>query len=138
MIQKTKDFTLFLYQHHFVRYVFVGGSTFVIDFALLFILHQNFNLSVAIATTIAYWISIIYNFALNRYWTFSAWERESLRRHLSAYLVLLGFNYLFTVITVSLLSHIIYFGLAKVIAVAIQITWTYPIYKNVIFTKSSA
>jgi len=93
---------------------------------------------VAIATTIAYWISIIYNFALNRYWTFSAWERESLRRHLSAYLVLLGFNYLFTVITVSLLSHIIYFGLAKVIAVAIQITWTYPIYKNVIFTKSSA
>ena len=138
MIQQTKDLTSFLYRHHFVRYVFVGGSTFIIDFAILFSLHQGANFNLPVSTSIAYWISIIYNFVLNRYWTFSAWERESLRRHLVAYLLLLGFNYLFNVITVSVLSHFIYFGLAKAIAVGTQILWTYPIYKHYIFTKKTA
>jgi putative flippase GtrA len=138
VIEKTKSTTLFLYRHHFVRYVFVGGSTFIIDFGLLYLLHQHANVSVPVAASISYWVSILYNFALNRYWTFSAWEKESLHKHLVAYGALLAFNYVFTIIVVSSLSHIMYFGLAKVIAVAIQIIWTYPIYKHIIFVKSGA
>jgi putative flippase GtrA len=138
MMDKTKNFTYFLYQHHLVRYIFVGGTTFILDFGLLVILHQRISINLAVATSIAYWLSIIYNFILNRQWTFSVGEKEKLRKHLSSYLILLGFNYLFTVVSVSLLSHIMYFGLAKVLAVAAQVTWTYPIYKNVIFTKEES
>jgi len=138
MIEKTRALTLFLYQHHFVRYVFVGGTTFILDFSILFFMHGSMGVNVAIATSIAYWTSIVYNFCLNRYWTFSVWERQSLHRHITAYLLLLGFNYLFNVLMVSVLSHFIYFGLAKVIAVGIQMLWTYPIYKRYIFIKSEA
>lgn len=138
MIDKTKALSLFLYKHHLVRYVLVGGTTFAIDLSLLIFFHQGANIGLAVSTSLAYWISIAYNFILNRYWTFSAGEKEKLRKHLTSYLILLGFNYLFTLVAVSALSHIVYFGFAKVIAVAFQITWTYPIYKNVIFTKEES
>lgn len=93
------------------------------------------GLGLALATSIAYWVAIIYNFTLNRLWTFSIAEKESLHKHLASYLILLGFNYLFTVIFVSEVGHHIYFGLAKAIAVIIQTTWTYSVYKNVIFVR---
>ena len=128
-----KELTLYLYRHHFVRYLVVGGSTFTIDFALLFILHGKVHIHLAIATSIAYWISIAYNFSLNRSWTFSARDKTDLRRHLTSYLVLLGFNYLFTVIFVYLASHQVNYLIAKALAVAIQMSWTYLVYKNFIF-----
>lgn len=136
MMRKLHSFLAVMYHHHFIRYVFVGGSTFILDFSILFIMHEVFNLSLPLATTIAYWVSIIYNFSLNRWWTFSASENEKLHKHATAYLILLGFNYLFTVIFVSLVSQLIYFGLAKVLAVAIQISWTYYLYKNLIFVTN--
>lgn len=134
-MKKTSAFVLYLYRHHFVRYLVVGGSTFVMDFGLLFLLHGKARVHLAIATSLAYWISIVYNFLLNRSWTFSARDKSDLRRHLSTYLVLLGFNYLFTVVFVSLVSHHLNYLLAKAIAVAIQMTWTYFGYKNYIFTS---
>jgi len=134
-MKKASALVLYLYRHHFVRYLVVGGSTFAIDFGLLFALHGKAHVNLAIATSLAYWISIAYNFALNRHWTFSQRDKSDLRRHLSTYLVLLAFNYLFTVIFVSLVSHSLNYLVAKAIAVAIQMTWTYFAYKNYIFTS---
>jgi putative flippase GtrA len=134
-VQSVKDYSGYLYTHPLVRYIIVGGSTFVIDFALLLLLKQKVGLSLEVATSIAYWIAVTYNFFLNRYWTFSVAEKESLHRHLLNYLVLLGVNYLFTVIFVSMVGKHIYFGLAKAIAVIIQTSWTYFVYKNYIFVK---
>ena len=121
-----------------MRYLAVGGSTFVIDFLLLFALHGKLNVQLAVATSVAYWISIAYNFMLNRAWTFSARDKSDLRRHLSSYLVLLAFNYGFTVLFISLASHHINYLLAKAIAVGIQMSWTYLIYKKFIFTSQAA
>src|SRR5574337_104259 len=129
MIQKTKEVTLFLYRHHFVRYLIVGGSTFIIDFGILIILHSGLNIGIAAATSVAYWVSISYNFALNRYWTFDAREKESLQRHITTYLMLLIFNYFFVVVFVSYSSSHISYIVAKAIAVLVQMAWTYPIYK---------
>ena len=136
-MKKTSALVLYLYRHHFVRYLVVGGSTFVIDFGLLFTLHGKVHVNLAIATSLAYWISIAYNFSFNRHWTFSQRDKSDLRRHLSTYLVLLGFNYLFTVVFVSLVSHSLNYLVAKAIAVAIQMTWTYFAYKNYIFVSSN-
>jgi putative flippase GtrA len=134
-VDSVKDYSKFFYSHPLVRYILVGGSTFVLDLGLLILLKEKAGFSLALATSIAYWVAIIYNFILNRYWTFSVSERENLHRHILNYLVLLGFNYLFTVLFVSIVGRHIYFGLAKAIAVIIQTTWTYFVYKNYIFVK---
>lgn len=108
----------------------------MMDIVLLIFLKEIMGLSLPIATSIAYWTSIGYNFCLNRWWTFSANEEKQLHEHAALYLVLLGFNYLFTVIFVSMVGQIIYYGLAKIIATGIQISWTYPTYKYLIFKQT--
>jgi putative flippase GtrA len=135
-IQRVKGFLGYLYRHHFIRYLFVGGTTFMIDFGLLILLHGHLNISLPVATSIAYWSSIGYNFYLNRWWTFSAGEKANLHRHALSYGVLLGFNYLFTVIFVAAASKHVNYAVAKAISVGIQMSWTYVIYKNVIFTQT--
>jgi putative flippase GtrA len=136
LIEKTSVLLSYLYKHHFVRYLFVGGSTFVIDFSLLFLLHGKAGVGLGLATSLAYWTSIVYNFLLNRWWTFSAHDKKDLHKHLGTYLVLLAFNYLFTVVFISVASHTINYLLAKAIAVLIQMSWTYFVYKNVIFVAA--
>lgn len=130
-----KNIAKTLHAHSLTRYLFVGGTTFLLDFLLLYFLHGNLLVDLSIATTLAYWISILYNFLLNRFWTFRASERADLKRHLSRYLLLLGFNYIFTLLFVGLVSQVMYFAWAKILAVAIQICWTYVIYKKFIFSQ---
>lgn len=136
-MRKLKSFTVYLYRHHFVRYIIVGGTTFLIDFGLLFLLHGQLELNLAASTSVAYWVSILYNFVLNRYWTFDAGERKSLARHVTTYFILLIINYLFAVIFVTFVGIIINYIIAKAIAVVIQMSWTYPIYKRYIFTTGT-
>ena len=135
-MNRTKQAATLLYRHHLVRYTLVGGTTFIIDFGLLLFFKTRIHTSLAVATSVGYWISIMYNFTLNRWWSFSATEVHSLSRHALTYGILLAFNYLFTLIFVSIVSHLVYFGVAKILAVLIQTSWTYFIYKNYIFTKT--
>lgn len=125
----------YLYGHSFTRYLLVGFTTFTVDIVILYILHEHLFVSIPISTSVAYWVSVLYNFSLTRWWTFSASSKNSLRNHAMAYGVLLAFNYVFTVLFVTIGSRFIYFALAKIIAVGITVTWTYLIYKNYIFNK---
>ncbi|HSX23897.1 MAG TPA: GtrA family protein [Candidatus Saccharimonadales bacterium] len=135
-MSRVKGLVSYLYKHHLIRYLFVGGTTFIIDEGLLILLHGGMHFAVAVATFFAYVAAFVYNFTLNRWWTFSAAEAESLRRHIVPYSVLFAFNLVFTVIAVSLLSHVMNYALAKPLVVIVQTTWNYYIYKNVIFVKS--
>ncbi|HUA13550.1 MAG TPA: GtrA family protein [Candidatus Sulfotelmatobacter sp.] len=136
-MQKTATLAQSLYRHRIAKYLVVGGSTFAIDLSLLFILHGKAHIALAISTTLAYWISITYNFILNRFWTFSKRDKTNLHKHLMAYVVLLGINYLFTVIFVEVASHKINYLVAKTLAVIIQTSWTYFAYKNIVFVERS-
>jgi len=131
---RTKNILLYLYKHSFIRYLIVGSTTFVLDFGILYVLHGVFELNLAGSASFAYWISILYNFLLNRHWTFSVSEKESLKRHITTYFVLLVCNYLFTVTFVSLAGEHMNYMLAKALAVFIQMMWTYVVYKRYIFT----
>jgi putative flippase GtrA len=135
-MKKIRETTMFLYRHHFVRYLVVGGSTFVLDFGTLVLLHGKLGFGIAASTSVAYWLSIIYNFILNRYWTFDAREKESLQRHITTYFMLLIVNYFFAVTFVSFMSDHINYIYAKAIAVIIQMIWTYPVYKKLIFVNN--
>lgn len=134
-MKEVKGLVGYLYRHHLIRYLFVGGTSFVIDLGLLVLLHGHLKLNLAVSASVAYWASIIYNFTLNRWWTFSANENKKLHKHLVPYGILLGCNYLFTIFFVSIASRHINYAAAKTLAVIIQTIWTYKIYKNVIFVS---
>ena len=134
-MSKLKGFIGYLYRHHVIRYLFVGGSTFLIDFGLLVLLHGHFKFNLQLATSLSYWVSVTYNFTLNRNWTFSSGENKKLHQHLATSAVLLACNYAFTVIFVSMASHYVAYTVAKTLAVILQTSWTYQIYKKIIFNS---
>jgi putative flippase GtrA len=132
-MKRITDLISFLYQHKLIRYLFVGGTTFIIDEGLLIVFHGALKLWLPLALLVAYSVAFVYNFTLNRNWAFSGAENKSMREHIKPYALLFIFNLLFTVLFVSLVSHVINYAVAKPIAVLLQTTWTYFIYKNIIF-----
>ncbi len=123
-----------LYNHNFIRYVFVGGTSFILDFGVLVLLHEPGHASLLVAASVSYWLAITYNFLLNRYWTFGVRDLEKIHHHMFMYGLLLAFNYLFTLIFLNVTTGLgLHYTVAKIIAVAIQISWTYLAYKKIIF-----
>ncbi len=118
----------------FRRYLFVGFSTVAIDYILLALLRNVFSSSLVYAVSIAYWTSIAYNFLLNRHWSFGATE-GLVPKQIFLYGMLLVFNYLITLLVVWGLES---FGMseyiAKLFALGLTITWTYVLYKKIVFT----
>ncbi|MDB5163555.1 MAG: GtrA family protein [Candidatus Saccharibacteria bacterium] len=133
---KTRQLVLYFYNHHFVRYLFVGGTTFILSFGILKVLHGNLGLSVAVSTITAYVISFIYNFTLNRWWTFSAADTKNLHEHIIPYSLLFLFNLAYTVLMEHFLSQHVNYLIAYPFVVVTQAVWTYYTYKHVIFTKA--
>ncbi len=132
-MEKAKHISRKLYEHSLVRYVVIGGTTFALDFFLLVFLHAALNVPVLIAATISYWTSIAFNFIANRVWTFGATETH-IAKHALSYGILLGCNYLFTIAFIAGATHLgMHYTVAKIISVIVQTSWTYVIYKKVIF-----
>lgn len=122
-----------MYEHSLVRYVAIGGTTFALDFCLLIFLHAALHLPLLIAASVSYWASIAFNFLANRFWTFGATERN-IAHHAFGYGILLGINFLFTLGFIGIATHFgMVYTLAKVLAVAVQMSWTYLAYKKIIF-----
>ena len=117
----------------FKRYLFVGFSTVAIDYTILFILRKVFSGNLVVSVSVAYWTSIIYNFTLNRLWSFEA-SGGMIPKQAALYGGLLVFNYL---VTLGIVSGLESMGLsefiAKIIALCITVPWTYVFYKKVVF-----
>lgn len=121
---------LSVYQHSLFRYLLIGGSTFALDLGGLVVLHGIMDISVLVAASISYWLSIAYNFVMNRIWTFGVKKPDKLHKHIVLYGLLLGFNYIFTLISIALATHFgLHYTVAKIMTVAIQVSWTYYAYK---------
>lgn len=131
-MEKLIEFGKKMTGQRFLRYVVVGGTTFAIDLGLLILLHGVFGIDKLIAATISYWISIVFNFTVNRFWTFGA--ETSITQNATLYLTLLFFNYLFALGFLWLGELLgVHYVIAKILATGLQVAWTYFAYKKVVF-----
>jgi len=124
-----------IYSRSLRRYLFVGFSTVAIDYFFLFILRDFFSVKLVYAVSVAYWLSVVYNFLLNRYWSFEN-KGGMVPKQIALYVILLLINYAVTVGIITVLKSL---GLSeyisKAIAISVTIPWTYFFYKKVIFTS---
>lgn len=82
-----------------VRFLLVGGGSAAVDTGLLWLLHGAFGVWLPLATFIGVATSNVVNFLLNRNWVFTsggAAGGQAVR-----YLLLVGFNWLVTVLAVA-------------------------------------
>ena len=63
------------------RFGIVGGLAFIIDYLMLIICHEVFHIPVLTSTTIAFVISVIFNYILSVNWVFDVDQTRSKKRN---------------------------------------------------------
>ena len=117
----------------FFRYLFVGGSSTVVDFGLYTIFTEIFGIHYLIANVFAFIIAFFWNYLTSIWWIFES-KHSRTREMTSVFLIATGGMLLTEVILVVLvegaaISHLI----AKVIATLAVMFWNFGMRKKYVF-----
>lgn len=110
-----------------IKFGFVGGSAFLIDYGVLFVLTEFFGIYYLVSSTISFALSVIYNYILSVKWVFDVKGSRSKGQEFIVFLVLsiigLGINQIVMWITVEKLH--IYYMISKIGATAIVMVYNF-------------
>lgn len=126
-----------VHNSHLIKFLLVGGASFAVDLGLLILLHEVFGVDLWIATPLAFIASLVFNFLLQRSFTFRAQNR----RHVSflKYLALVVFNVVaIDVIVNAFDAWGVSYGIGKVVATVVTTSWNFWLYKVWIFKREPA
>ena len=117
-----------------VRYIAVGGLSYVIEISILFGLYYIVHIPATAATTIAFWVGLFLSFLLMKLLAFQNFQKEmaAIARQGVLYGLLVVLNYLFILIVVGLFPAR-YVMLSRTIAMMIIPLWNFFIYKRLVF-----
>lgn len=121
MKDKTKLFV------QIIKFGFVGGSAFVIDAGLLFILTEFFGVHYLISGTVSFSVSVIYNYILSVNWVFNPNKKMKKTIEMVIFIGLsiigLGINQIIMWIFVDLFH--VYYMLSKVVATVVVMIYNF-------------
>lgn len=113
-----------------VRYLIVGASAYFIEFTILLIF-TRIGWSATLSTAISFWFGLSIAFFLQKFVTFGSNDTsvKKMGKQTAAYLLLVLFNYAFTITFVSVLpSNLILF--TRTVALVITTSWNFFLYKR--------
>ncbi|MGH9126296.1 MAG: GtrA family protein [Acidimicrobiales bacterium] len=123
-----------LRQRQGVRYIIVGGSTYVLELAMILVC-TSLGAGPVLAVAISFWFGLLVSFILQKFLAFG--DRRTHHRVVIAQIVsfsaLVGFNFGFTVALTDLLQHDLPVVVIRTIAIGITTIWNYYLYKTRIF-----
>lgn len=110
-----------------IKFGFVGGTSFLIDAGILFLLTEFAGVHYLISGAISFTASVIYNYILSIKWVFDAKEDVNKVQELAVFIGLsvigLSLNQLFMWLFVDIFH--IYYMLSKIIATAIVMVYNF-------------
>jgi putative flippase GtrA len=119
-------------EHSAFRYVVIGGLSAAADFGLLYALHDRLGVPVGIAAFIAVTLAFVFNFALNRIWSFRS--QAPVVGQFGKYLFLGCVNWVLTAILVTLFTALgLNYLVAKAIALVLTTGSNYMLYRLWVF-----
>ena len=122
-----------------VLFILIGFSTFVLNYTLVWLLFGFLSTDYRLAVSLAYVITVIAHFYLNRTFTYKA-KGMSLSTHITKYGLLLLLNYFITLtvqmITVELFGLTPYYGV--VLATGCVMFSSFIIMKYFVFSERRA
>lgn len=123
-----------LWEHSAVRFLLVGGFSYVFDVGLLILLHGVLDVPLAAATSVSFISTLLVNFGLNRIFAFQ--DTGLVGGALTRYLVLVLVNYGTTLLLVTGLTALgMSYVAAKTVAVILNAVMNYEAYRRWVFKK---
>jgi putative flippase GtrA len=111
------------------RFVATGTVVYIVDAGTLWLLHSKAGLGLALATTLAFCVAFVVNFTMSRLFTFAV--SGPIAPQAAKLLVLVGINYVSTMVIVLALSHVwSAFLLSKTIATAVNAVFNFFTYRH--------
>lgn len=119
----------------FLRYVFVGGAAFIVDFFSLFLLTDYFGIYYIISAALAFILGLVTNYLLSIKWVFNQRniDNKTIEFSLFAFIGIigLGLNEIFIWFFTSKLG--IYYMISKIITAIIILFWNFFARKLTLF-----
>lgn len=118
-----------------LRYLVIGVGAYFIEMSFLYALKRA-GMNNVEAVAISFWVSLITTFILQKFITFRdvARSRKHLTRQVILYLLLVLFNYTFTLLIVAGIGQKISVFIARTLTIICTTVWNYYFYKTHIFS----
>jgi putative flippase GtrA len=126
-----KKFFLFFYayfkqnQGQIGKYLVVGVTAAIIDFGLLYALTDGVHIYYLLSATISFIVAAIYNYSLNRAWTFRSSGSRTKQVPIFFIVAILGVLLNNTIMYLGVEKVGLYYLLAKVFAAAVVTIWNF-------------
>jgi len=137
-LRNLKDILLRAFHNTKLRFLFAGGSTAVIYFGLLYLLHDMMGQSSNLSVGTAYFVSTAYHFLCNKFFVHRDDSLDTAHLQLGKYLALIAVNYAITwVVTngILVMGGNVYLGVCA--SVLITLVFTYVVMRRAIFRRGS-
>lgn len=135
MINKIKDFYLFLNNNHFrkmkiLRYLISGGTAAIVDLAILYLLTDIMGVWYLFSAVLAFIIAFVVSFVLQKYWTFANHSNDKIHSQILIYLTVALINLGLNTLGVFVFVHyfVFHYLTAQIIVSAIIAIESYFIY----------
>lgn len=119
----------------FLRYCFVGGLAFLVDYGMLYVLSDLISLHYIIAASVAFIAGLVVNYILSTRWVFSGAKLTNKRREFIVF-ALIGVVGLFLT---DLLMYVLtdkvgfHYLISKLVTAAIVLFWNFIARKVILF-----
>jgi putative flippase GtrA len=117
-----------------LRYVLVGGSTYVFELAVI-VVAQQLGASAVVSVAVSFWLGLFVSFTLQKLVTFGdkRTHHKVVLPQMTAFALLVMFNFAFTLLVTKLLEHLLPVVAIRTLAIGITTLWNYYLYKTKIF-----
>ena len=113
------------------RYLLVGGLSYLIEMGCLVGLRNGLGLGATLSVAISFWIGFVVAYILQKFIAFQNHDRSKqvIAKQLVGYSLLVGWNYIFTLVVVGVFEQYASVFLLRTIIIIITTLWNYAIYR---------
>lgn len=113
------------------RYLFVGGTAYVVEMAALYGI-TLIGTSDVLAVALSFWVGLTFSFFAQKLIAFRNRDRNSkaMSKQLGGYLILVAFNYVFTLAFVGAFAAYASVFVLRTLSIGIITLWNFFIYRQ--------
>lgn len=118
-----------------IRFLFIGGVGFIVNFLSLTLFYNILRLPIFIADLISAEIALVSTFIGYNFWVFLNHHHRSIKNKFLKFQFSAGIAIILNVLTVSILVRYVhlYYGFALVTGTLVGLVWNYTLNKKIIF-----
>lgn len=126
-----------LFKHDKIRYLFIGGTSVVIEYCIFILLNDIFVVNVIFANAISFLAGFFYTFIFHKSWTFKGEYYFGLKKQFSSYATLAIVNIIITSFLIELQVSVLHIPafIAKLVCMLLIVSWNYLLLNRIIFKK---